>query len=209
MTTMNPEVNSYFSAGCGRCPLVNTPECKVHTWHKELAKLRLILLDCGLKEELKWAHPCYTVQGKNVALLGAFKEYCTVSFLKGALLQDAYGILRKPGENSQSARVLHCTDVEEIIELESVLKAYIFEAIEVEKAGLKVQLKTISERTIPEELQQAFDELPAFKTAFQALTPGRQRGYLLHFSQPKQSKTRASRIEQCMPQIFDGKGLND
>jgi uncharacterized protein YdeI (YjbR/CyaY-like superfamily) len=206
---MNPKVDAYFTSGCGRCPLVNTPDCKVHTWQAELRKLRSILLNCGLTEELKWAHPCYTVQGKNIILLGSFKEYCTLSFLKGALLQDTEGILLKPGEDSQVARLLRFTDVQEIIELDSVLKSYIFEAIEVEKAGLKVRLKTISERTIPEELQQKFDELPAFKAAFDALTPGRQRGYLIHFSAPKQSKTRAARVEKCLTKIFDGKGLQD
>jgi uncharacterized protein YdeI (YjbR/CyaY-like superfamily) len=202
-------VDAYFSSGCGRCPLANTPDCKVHTWHKELAALRTILLDCGLTEELKWAHPCYTFQGKNLFLLGAFKEYCTLSFLNGALLQDAHGILQKPGENSQIARLVRFTDVQEIVELEAVLKSYIFEAVEAEKAGLKVRTKTISEHSLPEELQRTFEELPEVQTAFNALTPGRQRGYLLYFSAPKQPKTRYARIEKYTQHILDGKGLQD
>lgn len=202
-------IEGYFSSGCGRCSKFDTPECKVNRWRPELTKLREIVLECGLTETLKWAHPVYTFEHSNVVLLGAFNEYCSISFLKGALLQDESGILSMPGENSQSARIIRFTSLSEILILESVLKNYIFEAVEVEKAGLKVPLKKIEERDIPEELQQKFEENPPFHAAFQALTPGRQRGYLMHFSAPKQTQTRVARIEKCMPLIFQGKGLND
>lgn len=205
---MNPKVDIYFNAGCGRCPLGNTPQCKVHNWQEELEQLRMIILDCGLTEELKWGVPCYTFQNSNILLLGAFKENCVLSFLKGALLKDADGILSKPGENTQAGRVIRFTNVQEIVEIESILKAYIYEAIEVEKAGLKVEFKQNPE-PVPEELQNKLDEIPALKSAFEALTPGRQRGYILYFSAPKQSKTRESRVERCMQQILNGRGLND
>ncbi len=209
MNKLNPKVDVYFTAGCGRCPLVNTPECKVHNWDAELAMLREIVLDCGLNEELKWSHPVYTFQKNNIVMIGAFKENCVLSFFKGALLKDSAKILSKPGENTQAGRVIRFTNVQEIVALESIIKAYIYEAIEVEKAGLKVNLKTTSDFIIPEEFQTKLDEIPALKTAFESLTPGRQRAYILHFSQPKQSKTRLERIENCVPQILIGKGLND
>ena len=206
---MNPKVDAYFTTGCGRCSLFATPECKVHNWEAELAKLREIVLDCKLTEELKWKHPVYTFQGSNVVLIGAFNENCVISFFKGALLKDAEGILSKQGENTQAARVVRFTNVQEIVEMENILKAYIFEAVEVEKAGLKVKLKETSDYAIHEELQNKFDEIPELKIAFEALTPGRQRGYLLYFSAPKQSKTREARVEKYMPQILDVKGLDD
>jgi uncharacterized protein YdeI (YjbR/CyaY-like superfamily) len=206
---MNPKVDVYFAAGCGRCPLGNTPQCKVHKWDAELEKLRTIVLDCGLDEELKWGIPCYTFEKSNVILLSAFNESCTLSFLKGALLNDADGILKKPGENTQAARVVRFTDVREIARLEPILKAYIYEAVEVEKAGLKVSFKETAEFIVPEEFQTKLDKIPALQTAFGALTPGRRRAYILYFSQPKQSKTRQSRVEKCMPQILAGKGLNE
>jgi len=206
---MNPKVDIYFTAGCGRCPLGNTPDCKVHNWKSELEKLRAIILACGLDEELKWGVPVYTFQKSNIVLIGAFKENCVISFFKGALLNDAAGILSKPGENTQAGRVVRFTDVREIARLEPVLKAYIYEAVEAEKAGLKVKFKEPSEFSIPEEFQTKLDEIPALKTAFQALTPGRRRAYILYFSQPKQSQTRASRVEKSIPQILIGKGLND
>ena len=209
MRKINPKVDFYFAAGCGRCPLGNTPECKVHNWTEELKTLREIVLECGLTEELKWGVPCYTFEGNNVFIIGAFKEYCMISFFKGVLLKDTSGILSKQGENSQAGRLLKFTDVRQIIEKETILKAYIQEAIEIEKAGLKVEYKDVSEYEIPDELQRKLDENEAFRNAFNALTPGRQKGYILHFSQPKQSKTRESRIEKSMPQIFLGKGLND
>ncbi|MBL6447699.1 YdeI family protein [Fulvivirga sp. 29W222] len=178
-------------------------------WQKEYKKLRRIVLDCGLTEELKWGVPCYTHKMSNVVLIHGFKEYCALLFHKGVLLNDSENILIRQTENVQSARQIRFTSVEQIIEMEPILKAYIYEAIEVEKAGLKVEMKKTSEFNMPEEFQKALDEKTGLKDAFEALTPGRQRGYLLHFSQPKQSKTRVSRIEKCLPHIFEGKGLND
>lgn len=209
MNKINPKIDTYLAVGCGRCPLTNTPECKVHNWTEELKLLREIVLECGLTEELKWGVPCYTFEGNNIAIVSAFKEFCSLSFFKGVLLKDANGILIKQGENSQAARIVKFTDVQQILEKESILKAYIKEAVEVEKAGLKVEFKEISEYEIPAELQNKLDENEAFRNAFKDLTPGRQKGYILHFSQPKQSKTRESRIEKSMPRIFLGKGLHD
>ncbi|MDH5606532.1 MAG: YdeI family protein [Anaerolineae bacterium] len=206
---MNTNVDLYFTQGCGRCSLGGTPECKVHSWPKELAKLRAIVLECGLREESKWGVPCYTFEGSNVVLVSAFKEYCALSFFKGVLLKDAEGILDAPGENSQAARLIRFTNAQEIIELEPVLKAYIYEAVEVEKAGLKVELNDNAELVFPEELQMILDENPALKTAFLALTPGRQRGYILYINGAKQSKTRLDRIEKYIQQILDGKGMYD
>jgi len=195
MSRLNPKVDGYLR--------------KSKKWQKELSKLRMILLDCELTEEVKWRHPCYTFQESNVVILGGFKEWCVITFVKGALLKDAKHVLVKPGENTQAARMVRFTNVEQIVEMEPVLKAYIQEAIEVEKAGLKVKLKKISEYKAPEELQKKLDEIPALKTAFAALTPGRQKGYILYFSAAKQSKTRESRIAKCMRQILNGKGLDD
>ena len=206
---MNPKVDLYLAEGCGRCPLGGTPRCKVRKWPELLETLREILLDSGLEEELKWGVPCYTFQKRNILLMSAFKEYSAISFFKGSLLKDTRGVFMKPGENSQATRQLRFTDVQEAIRMEPILKAYIREAIEVEKAGLKVPFKKVSEFPVPEEFQIRLDELPALRTAFYALTPGRQRGYLLYFSQAKQSKTREARIEKWIPQIFEGKGLND
>lgn len=181
---------------------------KAKQWRHELAKLRMIILECPLTEEVKWRVPCYTFQNNNVLLLGGFKDYCVLNFVKGALLKDPHGILIKPGENTQVARVIRFTSVQEIVAIEPLLKAYIHEAVEVEKAGLKVSFKKNPE-PIPEELQKRLDQIPALKTAFAALTPGRQRAYILFFSAAKQSTTRASRVEKCMPQILKGKGLDD
>jgi uncharacterized protein YdeI (YjbR/CyaY-like superfamily) len=194
-TRMNPEVDVYFS--------------KAKKWQKELEKLRTIILDCELTEESKWGKPCYTFQKSNVVVLLPLKEHCALLFCKGALLNDPNGILIRPTENTQAARQIRLTNVREIVELETILKAYISQAIEVEKAGLKVNFKKITEFIIPEELQNKLDEIPALKTAFHALTPGRQRAYILYFSAAKQSKTRESRVEKCMPQILKGKGLDD
>ncbi len=205
--TTNPEV--YFIDGCGRCSLGGTPQCKVHTWKAELARVRALLLDCGLTEESKWGSPCYTYKGNNIILLSAFKEYCCISFFKGALLQDKKGILVQQTKNVQATRQVRFTNVKEIAAQENLLKSYIFEAIEIEKAGLKVALKKTSDYEIPEELLHIFSEDEIFKSAFYALTPGRQRGYLLHFAAPKQSKTRTSRIEKAKPDIFIGKGIHD
>jgi uncharacterized protein YdeI (YjbR/CyaY-like superfamily) len=206
---MNPKIDSYLSEGCGRCSLGGTPSCKVHNWQNELKYLRSIALDCGLTEELKWGVPCYTSQHKNIVIIAAFKNYCALSFLKGSLLNDGYNILEKPGKNSQEGRIMRFTKIEEIVTLEPILKSYLYEAIEVEKKGLKVSFKATTDHDIPKEFQNKLNTFHALKTAFNALTPGRQRGYLLYFSAPKQSKTRESRIEKCIPDILNGKGLND
>ena len=182
---------------------------KTKKWQEELMQLRMILLDCGLTEELKWGQPCYTFQDSNVVIMGGFKEYCALSFFKGALLKDPKGILIQPGENTQSARMIRFTHVREIVELEPILKAYVYAAMDVERAGLKVEFKKIAEFPIPEEFQARLDESRALKTAFEALTPGRRRAYIMHFSAAKQSKTRESRVEKCVPRILAGKGLND
>ena len=197
MTTseMNPKVDFYFN--------------KAKKWQEEIKKLRMIVLDCGLIEELKWGVPCYMFQKSNIVLIHVFKEYCAVLFFKGALLNDTNGILIQQTENVQAARQIRFTSFQEITEKEVIVKAYIYEAIEVEKAGLKVELKKPTEFKISEEFQNKLNENPALKTAFAALTPGRQRAYLLHFSAPKQSKTREARVEKCMQQILNGKGLDD
>ena len=205
---MNQSVDNYFINGCERCPLGGTPNCKVHSWTTELTLLRSIVLDCGIREEAKWGVPCYTFQNKNVLLITAFKDYCSISFFKGALIHDAKKILEKPGPNSQAARLLKFTNVQRIKEIEADIKAYIYEAIEVEKAGFTIDYKKRPE-PIPEELQIRFDEDPVLKSAFEALTPGRQRGYILFFSAAKQSKTREARIDKYAGQILNGIGLHD
>jgi len=182
---------------------------KEKRWQQEIEKMRMIALDCGLAEELKWGCPCYTWQGNNIVLIHTFKEYCAFLFFKGTLLDDSHGILIQQTENVQSARQIRFTDISEIFEQESILKAYIHQAIEVEKAGLKVEFKKADEFRIADEFQYKLDHIPALKTAFEALTPGRQKGYLLYFSQAKQSKTREARVEKYMPKILDGKGLDD
>ncbi len=191
----NPRVDEFFS--------------KVKKWREEMEKLRTIVLDCGLTEDFKWRQPCYTFDQRNIVLIHGFKEYCALLFFQGALLHDPQGILIRQTENVQAGRQIRFTSVREIAEMEPILTEYINEAVEVEKAGLKVEPKKDTGLTLPEELQNKFDEMPALKTAFEALTPGRQRAYVLYFSQPKQSKTRESRIEKCIPQILAGKGLND
>lgn len=178
-------------------------------WKSEMEALRVICLDSGLMEEEKWGIPCYTFQGRNVVVINPLKEYCALGFFKGTLLQDTHGILTSPGKNVQAVRMVRFTDVRQVYDMEDTLKAYIFEAIEVEKAGLKVELKKTSDYEVPAELQHKLDTIPDFKAAFEALTPGRQRGYLLYFAQPKQSRTREARILKSMPQIMQGKGLND
>ena len=178
-------------------------------WKTEIELLRSILLDCGLTEEFKWRTPCYTFKDSNIVLIGQFKEYCTLSFFKGSLLNDAENILVSPGENSQAVRMVKITSTEEIQKLKPVLKAYIFEAIEVEKAGLKVSFKEKEALILPEELIIKLNENPDLKTAFEALTPGRQRAYNLHFTSAKQAKTREARIEKCIQSILEGRGIND
>jgi len=191
---MNPKVDSYFN--------------KATKWQKEFEKLRMLILDCGLTEELKWGVPCYTFEKRNIVLIHGFKEYCALLFFKGALLKYADRILIQQTENVQVARQVRFTNVRQIIKMTPILKAYIYEAIEVEKAGLKVKLKKTSEFKIPEEFQKKLDKNAELKTAFNKLTPGRQRGYLFYFSQPKQSKTRESRVEKYIKQILKGKGLD-
>jgi uncharacterized protein YdeI (YjbR/CyaY-like superfamily) len=191
---MNPKVDAFFR--------------KAKKWREESEKLRAILLECPLTEELKWGEPCYTFGGKNVVLIGAFKEYVSLLFFKGALLGDAKGILVTPGK-LQSGRQIRFTSAKEIAAMERVIKTYIHEAIEVEQAGLKVALKKHSDYVVPEELQRKLDEMPDLKSAWEALTPGRQRGYMFHVGQPKQAKTREARVEKCIERILEGKGLND
>jgi uncharacterized protein YdeI (YjbR/CyaY-like superfamily) len=192
---MNPKVDFFFS--------------KAKNWQEEFGKLRTIILDCQLTEELKWGVPCYTFQNSNIVIIHGFKNYCAILFVKGSLLKDANGILIQQTENVQAARQIRFSNVREIVEMEPILKAYIHEAIEVEKAGLKVSYKKPTEFSIPDEFITKLEEVPGQQDAFEALTPGRQRAYLLYFSAPKQSKTRQSRIENCMVQILNGKGLND
>jgi uncharacterized protein YdeI (YjbR/CyaY-like superfamily) len=192
---MNPKVDWYFS--------------KAVQWKKELAQLRKIVLDCNLTEELKWGCPCYRFEKSNIVLIHVFKEYCALLFFKGALLKDAKGILIQQTENVQAARQIRFTNVQQIDKLKKIVKDYIYEAVEVEEAGLKVEFKKVTEFKMAEEFQIKLNENRALKTAFYALTPGRQRAYLLHFSSAKQSKTRETRIEECTQQIIKGKGLND
>lgn len=206
---MNPQVDLYLKDGCGRCKLYTTPQCKTITWQEELKALRKIVLACELTEELKWKQPCYTYNNANVLMIAAFKERCVINFFKGALLKDPKNILEFPGENSQSAKWIQFTAVNDILKLESTIKAYIKEAIELEKSGAKVELKKTADYEVPQELKTKFKENPAFEKAFNSLTPGRQRGYLLFFAAAKQPATRITRIEKYTPQIFEGKGMND
>ena len=195
MAVLNPNVDAFLA--------------KAKKWRSEMVALRAIVLDRGLTEELKWRQPCYTVNGANVVIISGFKEYCALNLFKGALLNDPSGVLVRPGENTQSGRQIRFTSVEQIVEMEPILKAYLDEAIAVEQAGLQVEQKQTEDYPVPDELQSMLDELPEFKASFEALTPGRQRGYLLHFAAAKQSKTRTSRIEKHMQRIKEGKGLLD
>ncbi len=192
---MNPKVDFYFS--------------KATKWQAEIEKLRTIVLDCGLTEELKWGVPCYTFQKANVLLIHVFKDYCALLFMKGSLLHDANGLLSQQTENVQAARQIRFTSVHEIVEMEPTLKAYIYEAIEVERAGLTVDFKKKEDLVFPAEFQTKLDNDPVLKAAFDALTPGRQRAYALYFSAPKQAKTREARVEKCIQQIINGRGLTD
>jgi uncharacterized protein YdeI (YjbR/CyaY-like superfamily) len=194
MNHLNPQVDRYLS--------------KAKQWREETEKLRKLCLEGGLTEELKWGKPCYMFRGANVAIIQGFKESCALMFFKGALMKDSKKIMEKPGESSQAAQRIKFTSVADVQKMEATLKAYIREALAVEKAGLQVEYKKNPE-PVPEELQKKLREEPAFKSAFQALTPGRQRAYLLYFNGAKQSKTRESRVEKCVPQILKGKGLND
>ncbi len=195
MSSMNPKVGFYFS--------------KSQKWLEELEQLRTIVLDCGLTEALKWGVPCYTFEKSNIVLLHTFKEYCALLFFKGVLLKDVKGILVQQTENVQATRQIRFTNVSEIMEMAPILKSYIYEAVDVEKAGLIVDFKKTTAFKMPEEFQNKLEDSPGLKTAFAALTPGRQRAYLLYFSAPKQPKTRESRIEKYVQQILDGQGLHD
>jgi uncharacterized protein YdeI (YjbR/CyaY-like superfamily) len=201
-------VEQYLADGCGRCKLFATSDCKVHKWHDELIALRFILQKSNLTEEIKWGMPCYTFGGKNIIMLVSFKEYCGISFFKGGLLKDVASILVKAGENTQSARVIKFTNLQQIIDLRTTLLEYIAEAIEIEKSGAKPQIAK-QQNQIPQELINKFNECPQLKLAFESLTHGRQRGYLLYFSAAKQSKTKVDRINKMTAHILAGKGMND
>lgn len=195
MNGTNPKVDHYLA--------------HAKSWQQELAQLRAIILDCKLTEELKWGVPCYTLNGANVVLVHVFKAYCAVLFFKGALLKDPEGILVQQTKNTQASRQIRFTNLQEVVEKKAAVKAYVKEAMAVEKSGLKVNFKSTEAFDMPEEFQSRLEDIPALRTAFEALTPGRQRAYLLHFSEPKQAKTKAARVEKCMPKIFSGKGLDD
>ncbi|MCB9223343.1 MAG: YdeI/OmpD-associated family protein [Crocinitomicaceae bacterium] len=206
---MNSKVDTYLQDGCGRCSLYKTPKCKVHRWSAELQELRRILNDSPLVEDLKWSQPCYTFEKGNVLIMSAFKDFATLAFFKGSLMKDSKGIMSAPGENSQASRRLNFTSVQEIMDNEKLIREYIQEAIELEKSGAKVEFKLSKALDIPEELELKFKESPALKMAFEALTPGRQRGYVLYFNGAKQSATRTSRIEKYIDHILVGKGFHD
>ncbi len=209
MAPQNPGIDLYLKEGCGRCRLGGTSECKVHDWKEELKLLRKIVLECGLTEELKWKVPCYTFDGHNITIVSALKRCATISFFKGAILKDPHGILEKPGENSQAARVIKFTSVKAVRDLEPFVKEYLLEAMEVERTGVKVDFRAKDELMIPIELEKQFSALPALKTAWERLTPGRKRGYLLYFSAAKQSKTIESRIDKYTQLILEGRGMQD
>lgn len=208
MAKENPNIDAYLIDGCGRCDLYKTPQCKVNQWREELILLREIILESELQEDYKWSQPCYTYQGQNVLMLTALKEYAVLSFFKGTLLKDSGRLLFAPGKHSQAVRQFRFTNTKQITEASALIMAYIQEAIEIEKAGKKVEFKK-SPEDLPEELHQKFDLDAEFMKAFYALTPGRQRGYILLFSQPKQSKTRSARIDKYYDQIMLGKGIHD
>jgi uncharacterized protein YdeI (YjbR/CyaY-like superfamily) len=205
---MNHKVDLFLLDGCGRCKFYQTPQCKVHKWPEELNTLRGIILEFGLEEEIKWGFPCYVFNGKNILMLAPFKDNCAVSFFKGALLKDN-PILEKSGENSNTFRLIRFQGMDKINKEKDTIRKIILEAIQIEKSGKKLPKIDHSKLEIPEELDLAFEDDSIFKIAFKNLTPGRQRGYILHFSQPKQSQTRINRIQKCKPAIFNGKGLNE
>ncbi|MDY0779766.1 YdeI/OmpD-associated family protein [Tenacibaculum sp. IB213877] len=205
---MTSTIEEYLSEGCGRCKLGGTPDCKVHTWSQELELLRNIVLETSLTEEIKWGVPCYTYKKKNVVMISAFKNFCCLTFFKGSLLSNTQKLLEKQGENSHVTRIIKFTNTTKIKKNEIIIKALIFEAIEIEKSGQQVIVKKNSD-PIPEELENILATDGELKNAFFALTPGKQRGYILYFSQPKQAKTRISRIEKCTPKILNGEGLHD
>lgn len=205
---LNPQIDTYLAEGCGRCDKWRTPACRVHAFPAVLQHLRQQILAAGLSEELKWSQPCYTHAGKNILIMSAFKDYAFVSFFQGALLRDPAGVLVQPGKNSQAARQLRYKTLQDVLALEATLTAYIQEAIQISASGRKVDFEK-SPEPLPEELLAHFERQPDFQAAFEALTPGRQRGYLLHFAEAKQPQTRINRISKAMPRIFAGKGLNE
>jgi uncharacterized protein YdeI (YjbR/CyaY-like superfamily) len=206
---MNLKIDDYLTNGCGRCPLGGTPQCKVHRWPEVLLSLRTLVLECGLTEELKWGVPTYTFQGNNVLIVSAFNDFSSLNFFKGVLLSDPKQILIKAGDHSYAGRIVMFTQAQEVAEVADVLKSIIFEAIEVEKSGVAVPPNPNTGAIFPEELVRKLENDPIFKAAFHALTPGRQRGYMIHFAQPKQAATRESRIEKCVDLIMAGKGILD
>ncbi len=208
MTTLNPKVDLFIADGCGRCDFYATDKCKVRTWQMELQHVRQIMLETDLTEEIKWGVPVYTHQGKNIVIITAFKECVTFGFFKGVLLSDHQKILEQQGPSVQSARIIRFTSVQQILDLANQLKEYIKEAVAIEESGAKVEFKKDLE-PIPIELEEKFEELPALKDAFYALTPGKQRGYIIHFSQPKQSASKISRIDKCIDKIMKGEGFHD
>lgn len=195
MDNVNPKVDAYLA--------------KAKSWQQELRQLRAIALDCKLDEAFKWGTPCYTHEGANIVLMHTFKDYCALLFFKGALMKDPKGILIQQTKNTQAARQIRFTGVQDIVKLEAAIKAYVREAIKVEQAGLKVAFKETAEFDMPAEFQSKLDRMPELKKAFESLTPGRQRAYLLHFSEARQSATRSARVDKCTPRILDGKGLTD
>lgn len=207
MNPSNPQVDQFLLEGCMRCEKGATPACKVHRWTEILEKLRQILLETELSEDRKWGVPVYTLDGKNVILLGVFNDSCVISFMKGSLIRDPEGILELPGPNSQEGRIIRFTKMEELRKLESFLPKYIQEAIEIEKSGKKIEKPHLKESILPKELTLKFAEHAGLEKAFFDLTPGRQRGYLIHFTGAKQSATRLSRIEKCVEKIMEGKGM--
>ncbi|NUQ82403.1 MAG: YdeI/OmpD-associated family protein [Bacteroidetes bacterium] len=207
MSHPNPDVDSYFTDGCMRCEHGGTPQCKVHRWEQEMAVLRSLILQCDLTEERKWGVACYTLNGKNVVILGAFKEYCALAFFKGALMKDPEGLLTKAGEHSQAGRQIRFTSMADIEGKEDVLQAYLFDAIEVELSGVPIPRQPESEFPMPSELADRLESDPFLKEAFEALTPGRRRSHQLHISQAKQAQTRLSRVEKSIPMIMAGLGF--
>lgn len=209
MPTKPENVDQYMKCGCGRCEFGGTPQCKVHSWGEELRLLRSILQGSGLTEELKWSAPCYTHDGRNILMLSALRESVTISFFRGTQMRDPENILEKPGENSRFVRYIRFKDTQTIASLKTTILSYIREAIDLETSSRRTDARNEAPLEYPDELVHMFRSNPEFEAAFSALTPGRQRGYLIHFLSAKQSKTKTARIEKCMPKIFTGKGWNE
>ena len=208
MTQLNPKVDLFIADGCGRCDYHATDKCKVRSWQMELQHLRQIMLETGLVEDVKWGVPVYTHQDKNIVIVSALKDCVTFGFFKGVLLSDPKKILEQQGPSVQSARIIRFTAVDQVLNLSNTIKEYVKEAVVIEESGVKVEFKKDLE-PVPDELNGMFEALPALREAFYALTPGKQRGYIIHFSQPKQSASRISRIEKCMDKIMNGEGFHD